>query len=145
MAPVLSRSMTSASLASLPSSSFTLKNTHNKVLNLSSTFCPHNKLSRNCPKFSISKKNQRKPSKLSVRCDAAVAEQEAPEASGEKFEYQAEVGNGFSFFFFVVSLIFRSLVFEFCRNFASLLSCWKLLVSYFKKKCGFLLILFGCC
>lgn len=91
MAPVLSRSMTSASLASLPSSSFTLKNTHNKVLNLSSTFCPHNKLSRNCPKFSISKKNQRKPSKLSVRCDAAVAEQEAPEASGEKFEYQAEV------------------------------------------------------
>uniref|UniRef100_A0A803KVI4 Histidine kinase/HSP90-like ATPase domain-containing protein n=1 Tax=Chenopodium quinoa TaxID=63459 RepID=A0A803KVI4_CHEQI len=92
MAPVLSRTMASASLASLPSaSSFTLKNTHNKVLNLSSSFFPHNKLPRNCPKFSIEKKFQRKPNKLSVRCDAAVAEQEAPEAEGEKFEYQAEV------------------------------------------------------
>ncbi|KNA14006.1 hypothetical protein SOVF_111400 [Spinacia oleracea] len=79
--------MTSASLASLPSSSsFALKNTHNKVLNLSTNFCPHNKLPRNCPKFSISKKNS---NKLSVRCDAAVAEKEV--AFGEKFEYQAEV------------------------------------------------------
>ncbi|XP_057542680.1 heat shock protein 90-5, chloroplastic [Amaranthus tricolor] len=90
MAPVLSRSLQSASLASLPSSSssFALKS---KVFNLSSSFCPHNKLPRNCPKFSISKNFRRKPNKLSVRCDAAVAEQEAPEASGEKFEYQAEV------------------------------------------------------
>lgn len=29
-----------------------------------------------------------------VRCEAAVAEKEAEEASGEKFEYQAEVGSG---------------------------------------------------
>ncbi|KNA16992.1 hypothetical protein SOVF_084100 [Spinacia oleracea] len=93
MAPVLSRTMACASLASLPSSSsFALKNTHNKVLNLSSSFCPRNKLPRTCPKFSISKKFQRKSDKLSVRCDAAVSEQEAPQdASGEKFEYQAEV------------------------------------------------------
>nr|QBA88869.1 heat shock protein 90-5 [Haloxylon ammodendron] len=96
MVPVLSRSMTTASFTSLPSSSsFALKNknTHlNKVFNFRTSFCPHNiRLSRNCPKFSIANKFNRKFNKLSVRCDSAVAEQEAPEASGEKFEYQAEV------------------------------------------------------
>ncbi|CAL1360025.1 unnamed protein product [Linum trigynum] len=34
----------------------------------------------------ISNKNNR----ISIRCDAAVAKKDAPEASGEKFEYQAE-------------------------------------------------------
>jgi len=38
-------------------------------------------------------KFQGRPNKFDVRCDAAVAEKEAPEASGEKFEYQAEVGS----------------------------------------------------
>jgi len=34
--------------------------------------------------------DRRRTGRLSVRCEAAVAEKE--EASGEKFEYQAEVG-----------------------------------------------------
>lgn len=90
MAPVLSRTLASASL--VPPPSFALQKTHNKGLNLSSGFCPQNRVPRNWAKCSIGKKFQRKrTSKLSVRCDAAVAEQEAPEVPGEKFEYQAEV------------------------------------------------------
>lgn len=37
---------------------------------------------------------------MGIRCDAAVAEKGAEEASGEKFEYQAEVGRRF---FYVLS------------------------------------------
>lgn len=37
------------------------------------------------------KLHRRGPNKLSVRRDAVVADKEAPEASGEKYEYQAEV------------------------------------------------------
>jgi hypothetical protein len=39
-------------------------------------------------------KHQARRGRLSVRCEAAVAEPE--EATGEKFEYQAEVGFQFS-------------------------------------------------
>ncbi|GAB4834904.1 hypothetical protein Ancab_033171 [Ancistrocladus abbreviatus] len=63
MAPVLGRSLASASLASLSPSTFAFRNTHGKVIH---------------------------SNRLAVRCDAAIAEQEAPETEGEKFEYQAE-------------------------------------------------------
>ncbi|XP_004514756.1 heat shock protein 90-5, chloroplastic [Cicer arietinum] len=91
MAPVLSR--TTASLASLPSSSpFTLSRSSSA---LRSAFLP--------PQFSRSKRfssaaaslkckhhDRRRNGRLSVRCEAAaVADKE--EATGEKFEYQAEV------------------------------------------------------
>lgn len=35
---------------------------------------------------------ERRNSLIDVRCEAAVAEKEASETSGEKYEYQAEVG-----------------------------------------------------
>ncbi|GAB4840179.1 hypothetical protein Ancab_020944 [Ancistrocladus abbreviatus] len=93
MAPVLSRSLASASLASLPSSSFAFRNTHSKVLHLKTNFLPQNRLRNGLTlagrKFSS--KLERRANRLAVRCDAAVAEQEAPETEGEKFEYQAEV------------------------------------------------------
>ena len=95
MAPVLSRSLASVSLAPLPSSSpsFAHHKTHHKALNLSSSFFPQNKLPRNWAKCKLDMKFQIRPNKFNVRCEAAVAEQEAPEASGEKFQYQAEVGS----------------------------------------------------
>ncbi|KAJ8426787.1 hypothetical protein Cgig2_007842 [Carnegiea gigantea] len=93
MAPVLTRSLASASLASLPSSSsLVLPKTHNKGLNSSGSFCPPNGVPRNWPKCNMGRKLHRTGlNKLSVRCFAVVADKEAPEASGEKYEYQAEV------------------------------------------------------
>lgn len=95
MAPVISRSVTaSASVASsLPhSSSFSLK-TNNKALNLRSAFLPQ--IGTRSNSFSCSGlkwKLERSESRVVVRCEAAaVAEKEAPESSGEKHEYQAEV------------------------------------------------------
>jgi heat shock protein beta len=91
MAPVLSRSLaTYASLISLPSS---IRHPNNKVLNLRSVFLPQNngfKKEFSCSglKWKLVKRNDR----ISVRCEAAVAEKEATDTSGEKFEYQAEVG-----------------------------------------------------
>ncbi|KAJ6902900.1 heat shock family protein [Populus alba x Populus x berolinensis] len=90
MAPVLSRSLaTYASLISLPSS---IRHPNNKVLNLRSVFLPQNnglKKEFSCSglKWKLEKRNDR----ISVRCEAAVAEKEATDTSGEKFEYQAEV------------------------------------------------------
>ncbi|KAL9225733.1 hypothetical protein vseg_001623 [Gypsophila vaccaria] len=95
MAPVLSRTLiSSSSLTTLPSSSsytsssFALKNGR---LNL----CTQFRVSKNWGKYSIGSKYPRnfRSNKLSVRCEAsAVAEQdEATDAPGEKFEYQAEV------------------------------------------------------
>ncbi|KAJ6322136.1 hypothetical protein OIU77_012087 [Salix suchowensis] len=90
MAPVLSRSLaTSASLISLPSS---IRHPNNKVLNLKSVFLPRNNGLRN--EFSCSGlkcKLEKRNNRISVRCEAAVAEKEATDTSGEKFEYQAEV------------------------------------------------------
>ncbi|KAB5544703.1 hypothetical protein DKX38_012815 [Salix brachista] len=90
MAPVLSRSLaTSASLISLPSS---ITHPNNKVLNLKSVFLPRNNGLRN--EFSCSGlkcKLEKRNNRISVRCEAAVAEKEATDTSGEKFEYQAEV------------------------------------------------------
>lgn len=90
MAPVLSRSLASASLASLPPSFFTLK--HSKqALNLRSTFIPYNRLRHGLFGGGLKWKIERKQNRTFVRCDTAVADKEAADASGEKFEYQAEV------------------------------------------------------
>lgn len=93
MAPVLSRSLTPASIASLPSSPLfsTNSKTHNR-LSLRSAFLHQNK-SFSCSGLKLKVDNR--GNSVVVRCEAsAVAEKEtAPEeTSGEKFEYQAEVG-----------------------------------------------------
>ncbi|KVH97535.1 Heat shock protein Hsp90, partial [Cynara cardunculus var. scolymus] len=94
MAPVLSRSLTHASVASLPYSPLlsSKTNTQNR-LSLRSAFLHQNGLKTNS--FSCSGlrwKVDKRGSSVVVRCEAsAVAEKEAPEASGEKHEYQAEV------------------------------------------------------
>ncbi|XP_077237658.1 chaperone protein htpG family protein [Tasmannia lanceolata] len=95
MAPVLSRSLGSASIASIhfsssSSSSSSLKN--NRVLKFGTSFLPQSFLRRT--RFSTSGlkwKLERTQNRTAVRCEAAVAEKEASETSGEKFEYQAEV------------------------------------------------------
>lgn len=92
MAPVLSRSITSASVASLPS--FSAKNgTNNKALNLRSAFLPQNGFRNNFSCTGLKWKVERRENRVVVRCEAAVAEKEAAETSdGETHEYQAEVG-----------------------------------------------------
>ncbi|XP_057961395.1 heat shock protein 90-5, chloroplastic [Malania oleifera] len=91
MAPVLSRSLVSASLTSLPSSSsFSVKNT-NRIFNLRSASLPQNALRHGCSVTGLKWKLERRQNRVAVRCEAAVAEKEATEAAGEKFEYQAEV------------------------------------------------------
>lgn len=91
MAPVLSRSLASASLAYLPPSSpFALNTAQKRVSYLRrSTFLPRNDFRNGLSVKSLRRREVSK--KLGVRCDAAVAEKEASETDGEKFEYQAEV------------------------------------------------------
>lgn len=95
MAPVLSRSLTPASVASLPYSPLfsSRNNTHNR-LSLRSAFFHQNELKNSSFSCSGLKwKVDKRGSSVVVKCEAsAVAEKEAPEASGEKHEYQAEVG-----------------------------------------------------
>ncbi|KAK7307015.1 hypothetical protein VNO77_39701 [Canavalia gladiata] len=86
MAPVLSRSIVTASLASLsPSSPFP------RASPLRSAFLPVQLGRRKCvsPAARLTWRQSERRNRLAVRCDAAVAEKE--EATGEKFEYQAEV------------------------------------------------------
>ncbi|XP_044489472.1 heat shock protein 90-5, chloroplastic [Mangifera indica] len=88
MAPVLSRSLATASLVSLP---FSFKHPNSKHLNLRSSLFPQNGFRR---AFSCSAMNlnaRKKNNRTFVRCEATVAEKQAADASGEKFEYQAEV------------------------------------------------------
>lgn len=92
MAPVLSRGLATASLASLPSSSPFLVRNSNRVLNLRSAFVPQNGHRKGFCYAGLKWKLERRNSQIDVRCEAAVAEKEASETSGEKFEYQAEVG-----------------------------------------------------
>ncbi|XP_068643470.1 heat shock protein 90-5, chloroplastic-like [Aristolochia californica] len=90
MAPVLSRSLGSASVASLRfSSSSSLRN--NRVLNLGPSFLSHSVLKAGFPASGLKWNIERHQHRTAVRCQAAVAEKDAPEASEEKFEYQAEV------------------------------------------------------
>jgi len=85
MAPVLSRTMATASLTSLPPySSFSRASSPR-------TAFLQPQLGRRRSFFSTAglRWTQRRERKLAVRCEAAVAEKE--ETTGEKFEYQAEV------------------------------------------------------
>ncbi|XP_062111289.1 heat shock protein 90-5, chloroplastic [Humulus lupulus] len=92
MAPVLSRSLATASLASFPSSSpFTVRSP-NGVFKLRSAFLPQNGLRRKGLSSSGLKwKLERRDNRVPVRCEASVAEKEETDTAGEKFEYQAEV------------------------------------------------------
>lgn len=119
MAPVLSRSLATASLASLPSSSpFTLRNP-SKALSLRSAFVPQNGLRKGFSCGGLKWKLESKNRGISIRCDAAVAEKEATDTPGEKFEYQAEVRPFLCFDTFLVFWIITQLGFEFY-----LLSVW---------------------
>ena len=113
MAPVLSRSLATASLASLPSaSSFLLRNS-NRVLNLTTAFVPQNGLRKRFSSSGLKWKYERRNHRFALRCEAAaVAEKEAADdTSGEKFEYQAEVRlfSIFPFQFLIPSLLVSSI------------------------------------
>ncbi|GLT34558.1 hypothetical protein SLA2020_090670 [Shorea laevis] len=91
MAPVLSRSLATASLAAIPSSTpFSLENPK-KLFNLRSAFLPLNGPRKGFSCSGLRWKLEKRNDRIVVRCEAAVADKEAEETSGEKFEYQAEV------------------------------------------------------
>ncbi|KAL0430030.1 UNVERIFIED_CONTAM: Heat shock protein 90-5, chloroplastic [Sesamum radiatum] len=94
MAPVLSRSLASASVAAVPyTGPFCVRNSgkSNKGL-LRSAFLPRNGLKNSFSRSGLEWKLERRQSGVVVRCEAAaVAEKEAPEGAGETYEYQAEV------------------------------------------------------
>lgn len=91
MAPVLSRSLLTASLTSLPlATPFSFKNPRGS-LNLRSVFLPPNGLKKGLSCSGLNWKPEKGNNRIAVRCEAAVAEKEETESSGEKFEYQAEV------------------------------------------------------
>ena len=99
MAPVLSRSLATQSLASLP-----LTNP-NKAFNLRSAFLPRSGLNKAFSCTGLRWKLEKRNNRTAVRCEAsAVAKKEAEETSGGKFEYQAEVG------FFCISWIFSFVI-----------------------------------
>lgn len=85
--------MVTASLASLPySSPFTARNTPG-ASTLRSVFVPRNGgLRKGFSSAGLKWKLEKRNNRIAVRCEAAVAEKEATDAPGEKFEYQAEVG-----------------------------------------------------
>ncbi|KAL8227670.1 hypothetical protein R6Q57_015254 [Mikania cordata] len=94
MAPVLSRSLTPAAVASIPYSPlFASKSNTQNRLSLRSTFLHQNGLKNNNLSCSGLKwKGDKRGNCLIVKCEAStVAEKEAPESSGETYEYQAEV------------------------------------------------------
>ncbi|XP_004297188.1 PREDICTED: heat shock protein 83 [Fragaria vesca subsp. vesca] len=88
MAPVLSRSLSTASLASIPS--FSLRNP-NKAFNLRTAFVPQNGLRKGFTCGGLKWRLETNKRQVTVRCDAAVADKEVADAPGEEFEYQAEV------------------------------------------------------
>ncbi|KDP31417.1 hypothetical protein JCGZ_11793 [Jatropha curcas] len=93
MAPVLSRSLATATLVSIPSSTpFSLKQPNNKSFNLRTrSFLQNNGLRKGFSCAGLKWKVEKRNNRIAVRCEAAVAEKEAADVSGEKFEYQAEV------------------------------------------------------
>ncbi|XP_059648700.1 heat shock protein 90-5, chloroplastic [Cornus florida] len=91
MAPVLSRSLASASVTSFPSSSSLPWKKPIKALNAGSVFLPQNGLRNNFSRSGLKWKLERRESQVVVRCEAAVAEKETAESSDERHEYQAEV------------------------------------------------------
>ncbi|CAI9096397.1 OLC1v1032540C1 [Oldenlandia corymbosa var. corymbosa] len=96
MAPVLSRSVASASVASVPyqKTSFSVNSARNGLGLLGSSFLPRNGLrSSNLGKSGLRWRLEKTESRVVVKCEggAAVAEKEATETPGETHEYQAEV------------------------------------------------------
>ncbi|KAG6426175.1 hypothetical protein SASPL_110393 [Salvia splendens] len=94
MAPVLSRSLASAAMAVTPNmSSFSIKSAGKSNRGfLRSAFLPNCGLKNTFLRSGLEWKAEGRRSGVVVRCEAAaVAEKEAPESSGETFEYQAEV------------------------------------------------------
>ncbi|XP_016461484.1 heat shock protein 90-5, chloroplastic [Nicotiana tabacum] len=94
MAPVVSRSLTSASMASVPySPSIVLGSGNINRVCLKNTFLPKNNIKNGFLQSGLKWKLQEKrDSRVVVRCEAsAVAEKEASESPGETREYQAEV------------------------------------------------------
>ncbi|XP_047970063.1 heat shock protein 90-5, chloroplastic-like [Salvia hispanica] len=90
MAPVLSRSLASAAMAVTPNMP-SFSTTGNRGL-LRSAFLPKTGLKNTFLRSGLEWKVEGRRGGVVVRCDAsAVAEKEAPESSGETFEYQAEV------------------------------------------------------
>lgn len=99
MAPVVSRSLTSAPMASVPySPSIVLGSGNTNRVCLKNGFLPKNNLKNGFLQSGLKWKLQEKrDSRVVVRCEAsAVAEKEASESPGETREYQAEVGFLFS-------------------------------------------------
>ncbi|KAJ9709455.1 hypothetical protein PVL29_001098 [Vitis rotundifolia] len=88
MAPVLSRSLATGPLTSFPLNNI---NNNRRVLNLRNTFVPPNGLRKGFSCSGLKWKLEKRGSRVGVRCEAGVAEKEAPDTPGEKFEYQAEV------------------------------------------------------
>ncbi|OIS95833.1 PREDICTED: heat shock protein 90-5, chloroplastic-like [Nicotiana attenuata] len=94
MAPVVSRSLTSAPMASVPySPSIVLGSGSTNRVCLKNAFLPKNNLKNGFLQSGLKWKLQEKrDSRVVVRCEAsAVAEKEASESPGETHEYQAEV------------------------------------------------------
>ncbi|XP_042021714.1 heat shock protein 90-5, chloroplastic-like [Salvia splendens] len=90
MAPVLSRSLASAAMA-VTSNMPSFSTAGNGGL-LRSAFLPKTGLKNTFLRSGLEWKVEGRRGGVVVRCDAsAVAEKEAPESSGETFEYQAEV------------------------------------------------------
>ncbi|XP_073003632.1 heat shock protein 90-5, chloroplastic [Typha latifolia] len=92
MAPVLSRSLGISSVSAFQLSSSRLTSTARKAPAFRNSFLPPSVVSRSgfTPvglRWGMEKRERR----MVVKCEAAVADKEAEEASGEKFEYQAEV------------------------------------------------------
>ncbi|KAG9448603.1 hypothetical protein H6P81_008568 [Aristolochia fimbriata] len=90
MAPVLSRSLGSAAVASFPFSSSSSFKT-NRYLKFRPSFLSQSVLKAGLPFNGLKWNFEGQQYRTAVRCQAAVAEKDAPEASEEKFEYQAEV------------------------------------------------------
>ncbi|KAL3336601.1 hypothetical protein AABB24_029317 [Solanum stoloniferum] len=93
MAPVVSRSLTSSPMASVPySPSFVLGSGSTSRVCLKSTFLPRNNIKNGFLQSGLRWKQDKRDVGVVVRCEAsAVAEKEASETSGETHEYQAEV------------------------------------------------------
>ena len=92
MAHALGTCMAASTLPSLHLSSSPLASSGARALSLRASFSPGLVASS---KRGLSQKGLRL--RRGIRCDAAVAEKDAEETSGEKFEYQAEVWFCFCF------------------------------------------------
>ncbi|RRT35352.1 hypothetical protein B296_00045609 [Ensete ventricosum] len=92
MAPILTQSLGTSFTVSLHRLSISLKSNSARGLRFRTSFLSQPLGSGiSFPVSGLSCKAERRERWMRVRCEAAVAEKESEEASGEKFEYQAEV------------------------------------------------------